>query len=93
MGQRSKSVFFERMYPDRYKAHEKMLHITNDWRNANQNDNEVSAKITESEYPPKGLQRLNCQEHSEKESFYPGGRDVNDGCGQEGNQHGDSLKH
>ena len=92
MGQRSKSIFFERMYPDRYKAHEKMLHILNDWRNANQNDNEVSAKITESEYPPKGLQRLNCQER-EKESFYPGGRDVNGGCGQEGNPHGDPLKH
>ena len=59
MGQRSKWIFFERMYPDRYKAHEKMLHIPNDWRNANQNNNEVSVKITECDYPPKGLQRLN----------------------------------
>ena len=47
------------MYPVCYKAHENMLSILNDWRNANQNDNEVSAKITESDYPPKDLQRLN----------------------------------
>ena len=59
MGQRSKWIFFRRMYPDRYKAREKMLSVPNDWRNANQNDNEVSAKITESEDPPKDLQRLN----------------------------------
>ena len=59
MGQRSKWIFLQRMYPDRYKAREKMLRVPNDWRNANQNDNEVSAKITESEDPPKDLQRLN----------------------------------
>ena len=51
--------FFQRMYPGGQKAHEKMLSITNDWRNANQNDADVSAKITESGYPPKHLQRLN----------------------------------
>ena len=59
MGQRSKWIFLQRLYPDRYKAREKMLSVPNDWRNANQNDNEVSAKITESEDPPKDLQRLN----------------------------------
>ena len=59
MGQRSKWIFFQKMYPDRYKAHEKMLSVPNDWINGNQNDNEVSAKITESEDPPKDLQRLN----------------------------------
>ena len=52
MGQRSKWIFLQRMYPDCYKAREKMLRVPNDWRNANQNDNEVSAKITESEDPP-----------------------------------------
>ena len=59
MGQRSKWIFSQRMYPDLYKVHEKMLSIPNDWRYANQNYNEVSAKITESDYPPKDLQRLN----------------------------------
>ena len=44
MGQRSKWIFLQRMYPDLYKVHEKMLSIPNDWRNANQNYNEVSAK-------------------------------------------------
>ena len=44
MGQRSKWIFSQRMYPDLYKVHEKMLSIPNDWRNANQNYNEVSAK-------------------------------------------------
>ena len=47
------------MYPGGHKAHEKMFSITNDWKNANQNDDEVSAKITDSDHPPKDLQRLN----------------------------------
>ena len=60
MDQRSKQIFFfQRMYPGGHKAHEKMLSITNDWKNANQNDDEVSTKITESDHPPKDLQRLN----------------------------------
>ena len=77
MGQRSKWIFFQKMYPDRYKAHEKMLSVPNDWRNGNQNDNEVSAKITESEDPPKDLQRLNSARSRGKRNHSTLGADVN----------------
>ena len=74
MGQRSKWIFFQKMYPDRYKAHEKMLSVPNDLRNGNQNDNEVSAKITESEDPPKDLQRLNSARSRGKGILLPWGQ-------------------
>ena len=78
MGQRSKWIFSQRMYPDLYKVHEKMLSIPNDWRNANQNYNEVSAKNHWEWLSSKRSTKIKlCQEQGEKESFYPGGRDVN----------------
>ena len=62
MGQRSKWIFFRRMYPDRYKAREKMLSVPNDWRNANQNDEGVIPK----QQSLKSLQRTNAREGPKK---------------------------
>lgn len=53
MGQRSKWTFFSKNAFRYLKAHE----ITNDWRNANQN-NQVFAHIIENDHLPKDLQRL-----------------------------------
>ena len=59
------------------KAHEKMLSITNDWRNANQN-NEVFTHIVENDHLPKDLQRLySAQSVGNRKSSYTMGRDVN----------------
>ena len=42
MGKEYEETFFQRRYSDDQQAHEKMLNIANDYRNANQNYNEVS---------------------------------------------------
>ena len=42
MGRRPKQTFLQRRYTDCQQTHETMLNITNHWRNANQNYNEVS---------------------------------------------------
>ena len=47
MGRRSKQTFLQRRHTDDQKAHEKMLSITNYWRNANQNYSEVSLHTTQ----------------------------------------------
>ena len=41
MSQRTKQTFLQRRHTDGYKTHEKMLNITHNQRNANQNHNEV----------------------------------------------------
>lgn len=45
-----------------YKAPEKMLSITNYWRNANQNWATVSPHTPQNSHPPKDLQGLNAAE-------------------------------
>ena len=42
MGRRPKQTFLQRRYIDGPKAHEKVLNLTNNKGNANQNYNEVS---------------------------------------------------
>ena len=42
MGQRSKQTFLQKRHTDGQETHEKMLNITHYFRNANQNDNELS---------------------------------------------------
>ena len=42
MGKRLKQTFLQRRHRDGQQAHEKMLNITDFWRNAYQNHNEVS---------------------------------------------------
>ena len=41
MGRRPKQTYLQRRHTDGQQAHDKMLNITNCWRNANQNYNEV----------------------------------------------------
>ena len=41
MGRRSEQTFFQIKHTDGQQAHEKMLNITDYYRNANQNYNEV----------------------------------------------------
>ena len=45
MGRRSKQTFLQRQHTDGQKAHEKMLNITNYWRNTNQNYKQGSPHI------------------------------------------------
>ena len=45
MGRRPKQTFLQRRYTDCQQTHERMLNITNHYRNANQNYNEVSPHI------------------------------------------------
>ena len=42
MGRGPKQIFFQRRHTDGQQTHEKMLNITNDQGNANQNYNEIS---------------------------------------------------
>ena len=42
MGRRPKQTFFQRRHTDGQEAHGKMLNITDYWRNASQNYNEIS---------------------------------------------------
>ena len=42
MGRRAKQTFLQRRHTDGHEAHEKLLNITNNQRNANQNYSEVS---------------------------------------------------
>ena len=42
MGQRTKQTFLQRRHIDGQQTHEKMLNISNHWRNANQNYKETS---------------------------------------------------
>ena len=42
MGQRTKQTFLQRRHTDDQEAHEKILNAANDWRNANQNYDEIS---------------------------------------------------
>ena len=42
IGSRPKQTFLQRRYTDCQQTRERMLNITNHWRNANQNYNEVS---------------------------------------------------
>ena len=61
-----------------YKAPEKMLSITNYWRNANQNWAMVSPHSPQNSHPPKGLQGLNAAEgEGNRESSYTVGRSGN----------------
>ena len=65
-----------------YKAPEKMLSITNYWRNANQNWAMVSPHTPQNSHPPKDLQGLNAAEcKGNRESSYTVGRNGN-GQGQ-----------
>ena len=60
MGERSKQTFLQRRHTDGQQAYEKMLNITNNQRNANQNYNEVITSRW-SEWPlSKNLERINA---------------------------------
>ena len=53
MGRRLKQTFLQRRHTDGQQAHEKMLHIANYQKNANQNDNEVSPHTNQNGYHQK----------------------------------------
>ena len=42
MDTKAKYIFLQRRHTDGQEAHEKMLNITNYWRNANQSYNEIT---------------------------------------------------
>ena len=78
MGRRPKQTFLQRRHTDGQKAHEKMLNITNYYRNANQNYNEVSPHMGQNGHHQKNLQTINAVEGVEKrEPSYTVGRNVN----------------
>ena len=54
MGRRSEQSFFQRRHTGGPQAHEKMLNITNNQGNANQNYNEVSLHTCQNGHHPKG---------------------------------------
>ena len=78
-------------HTDDQQAHEKMLNITNYFKNSNQNYNEVSPH--QSEWPSlKNLQITNARKSMEKrEPFYDIDGNVNS-CSQSGEQYGGSSK-
>ena len=47
MSQSLNQTFLQRRYTDGQKSHEKITNITNYWRNANQNYNEVSLRTSQ----------------------------------------------
>ena len=50
MGRRPKEKFLQRRHIDGQQPHEKMLNVTNYWRNANQNYNEVPPHISQNDH-------------------------------------------
>ena len=60
MGRKPKQTFHQGRHTDDQEAHEKMLNITNQQRNANQNYNEVSPS-RQAEWPfSKNLETINA---------------------------------
>ena len=53
MGGGPKQTFIQRRHTDGQQAHGKMLNITSYWRNASQNDHEVSPCATQNDYHQK----------------------------------------
>ena len=53
MGQRHKQTFLQRRHTDGQQTHEKMLNIAHYQRNANQNYNEISLRISQNDYHQK----------------------------------------
>ena len=66
MGGRPKETLHQRRHTDGQEAHEKMLNITNYWRNANQNYNEVITSHQSEWSSSKNLQTINAGEGVEK---------------------------
>ena len=67
MGRRPKQTFFQRRHTDGQQAHEKILSITNYYRNANQNQKGVSPHTGQNGYYLfKSLQIINVGEDVEK---------------------------
>ena len=54
MSRRSEQTFFQRRHTDGQQAHEKMLNITNQQGNANQNHSEISPHTYQNDYYQKG---------------------------------------
>ena len=46
MGRRPEYTFFQRRYTDGQQAHDKMIHIANHQKSANQNHNEIPPHIS-----------------------------------------------
>ena len=92
IGGRSKYTFLQRRHTDGQEEHEKMLNITNYWRNANQNYSEVSAHTSQNGHHQKNLQTINAGEGVKKrEPSYSVGGNVN-WYSHYGEQYGNSLK-
>ena len=53
IGRRPKQTFLQRRCIDCQQTHEKMLNITNHWRNANQNYDEVSPHTSQNDHHQK----------------------------------------
>ena len=68
MGRRTKQTFFQRESADGQEAHEKMLNITNQQGNTNQNYSEVSSYTCQNGYHQKEHNEC-CQDCREKGTF------------------------
>ena len=54
MGRRLEKTFFQKRHTDGPQAHEKMLNITNNQRNAHQNHHEISPHTCQNDHHQKG---------------------------------------
>ena len=63
---RPKQRFLQRQHTDDQQAHERMLHITNYWRNASQNYNELLPHTDQNGHHQKNLQIINAGKGVEK---------------------------
>ena len=89
MGTRSKQTFLQRRHTDGQKTHEKMLNITNYYRNTGQSYHEDFTSHQSEWLSSKSLQTINAGESVEKrEPSYTVGRNVN-WCNHCGRQYGD----
>ena len=78
MGRGSKQTLLQRRHTDGQQAHEKMLNITNYYRNANQNYNEVTSDTGQNGHHQKVYIIINAGEDVEKkEPSYSVGGNVN----------------
>ena len=92
LGRRPKQTFLQRRHTDHQQTHESMLTITNHYRNANQNYNEISSHTSQNGHHQKNLQTINAGEAVEKrEPSCTVGGNVN-WYSHYGEQHGGSLK-
>ena len=66
MNRGTEQTFFQRRHTDCQQTHEKMLNITNHYRDANQNHNEVSPHTSQNGHHQKSLQTINAGKGVEK---------------------------